>query len=62
MPYAFKANTINLAVDYLVRPHADLGGKIWKNRKDATRGRIFMLFAFDHLRLPLVRFGDPRCS
>jgi hypothetical protein len=37
MPYAFKANTINLeVVDYLVRPHADLGGKIWKNRKDAT--------------------------
>ena len=37
MPRAFKANPNHPAVAYLVRLHADLGGKIWENRKEAER-------------------------
>src|SRR5581483_127847 len=37
MPHAFKANPDHPAVAYLVRLHADLGGKIWENKKEAER-------------------------
>jgi hypothetical protein len=37
MPHAFTANPDHPAVDYLVRLHADLGGKILENRKEAKR-------------------------
>jgi hypothetical protein len=37
MPHAFKAHPEHPAVDYLVRLHADLGGKILENRKEAKR-------------------------
>ena len=35
MPHAFKATPDHRAVDYLVRLHADLGGQILENRKEA---------------------------
>jgi hypothetical protein len=37
MPHAFKPSPNHPAVAYLVRLHADLGGKIWENRKEAER-------------------------
>src|SRR5208282_2330101 len=37
MPHTFKANPDHPAVDYLVRLHADLGGRILENRKEAKR-------------------------
>jgi len=37
MPHAFKAHPRHPAVEYLVRLHADLGGKILENRKEAKR-------------------------
>jgi len=37
MPHAFKATADHPAVDYLVRLHADLGGRILENRKEAKR-------------------------
>jgi hypothetical protein len=37
MPHAFKASPDHPAVDYLVRLHADLGGKIWENKREAER-------------------------
>jgi hypothetical protein len=37
MPHAFNASPDHPAVDYLVRLHADLGGKILENRKEAER-------------------------
>jgi len=37
MPHAFKATPDHPAVDYLVRLHADLGGQILENRKEAKR-------------------------
>jgi hypothetical protein len=37
MPHAFKANPDHPAVAYLVRLHADLGGRILENRKEAKR-------------------------
>jgi hypothetical protein len=37
MPHAFKASPKHPAVAYLVRLHADLGGKIWENKKEAER-------------------------
>jgi hypothetical protein len=37
MPHAFKASPDHPAVDYLVRLHADLGGKILANKKEAAR-------------------------
>jgi hypothetical protein len=37
MPHAFKANPDHPAVEYLVRLHADLGGKIWENKREAER-------------------------
>jgi hypothetical protein len=37
MPHAFKASADHPAVDYLVRLHADLGGRIQANRDEAKR-------------------------
>lgn len=37
MPHAFNAHPKHPAVDYLVRLHADLGGKILDNQKQAQR-------------------------
>ncbi len=37
MPQAFKLSPNHPAVAYLVRLHADLGGKIWENKKEAER-------------------------
>jgi hypothetical protein len=37
MPHAYKAHPDHPAVDYLVRLHADLGGQILDNRKEAKR-------------------------
>jgi hypothetical protein len=37
MPHAFKPSPDHPAVAYLVRLHADLGGKIWENKKEAER-------------------------
>ena len=35
MPHAFKASADHPAVGYLVRLHADLGGQIQDNRREA---------------------------
>src|SRR5580658_6085671 len=37
MPNQFKAHPKHPAVDYLVRLHADIGGKILENRKELDR-------------------------
>ncbi len=37
MPQTFKAHPRHPAVDYLVRLHADIGGRILDNRKQAKR-------------------------
>jgi hypothetical protein len=37
MPHAFKATPGHPAVAYLVRLHADIGGQILENRKEAKR-------------------------
>jgi hypothetical protein len=37
VPHTFKASPDHPAVDYLVRLHADLGGRILENRKEAKR-------------------------
>jgi hypothetical protein len=37
MPRAFKASPSHSAVNYLVRPHADIGGKLKDNRKQFER-------------------------
>ena len=37
MPHQFKLSPDHPAIGYLVRLHADLGGKIWENRKEAER-------------------------
>lgn len=37
MPTTFKAHPRHPAVDYLVRLHADIGGRILDNRKEAHR-------------------------
>ena len=37
MPHAFKAHPKHPAVDYLVRLHADIGGRIKANREEADR-------------------------
>jgi hypothetical protein len=37
MPHAFNANPNHPAVPFLVRLHADLGGQILENRKEAKR-------------------------
>ena len=37
MPHAFKAHPKHPAVDYLVRLHADIGGRIKANKQEAER-------------------------
>jgi len=37
MPHTFKAHPGHPAVEYLVRLHADLGGRIQANKQEATR-------------------------
>ena len=37
MPHTFKAHPKHPAVDYLVRLHADIGGRILANRAEAAR-------------------------
>ncbi|HLK83376.1 MAG TPA: hypothetical protein VKT99_18055 [Xanthobacteraceae bacterium] len=37
MPHAFKPHPKHPAVDYLVRLHADIGGRIKANREEANR-------------------------
>ncbi len=54
MPHAFKANPDHPAVDYLVRLHADLGGKILENRKEAKR----LAESMKHVEA-VIRLFDP---
>ena len=54
MPHAFKATPNHPAVDYLVRLHADLGGQILENRKEAKR----LADAMMHVEA-VIRLFDP---
>lgn len=54
MPHAFKASPKHPAVAYLVRLHADLGGKILANRKEAKR----LADAMRHVEA-VIRLFDP---
>jgi hypothetical protein len=54
MPHAFKGGPNHPAVDYLVRLHADLGGKIWENKRDAER----LANAMQHVEA-VIRLFDP---
>lgn len=54
MPHAFKANPDHPAVAYLVRLHADLGGKILQNRKEAAR----LAKSMQHVEA-VIRLFDP---
>ncbi|MFZ0425461.1 MAG: hypothetical protein WAL80_21490 [Xanthobacteraceae bacterium] len=54
MPHAFKANPNHPAVAYLVRLHADLGGKIWENKKQAER----LADSMQHVEA-VIRLFDP---
>jgi len=54
MPHAFKASPDHPAVPFLVRLHADLGGKILENRKEAARLADAML----HVEA-VIRLFDP---
>ena len=54
MPHAFKAHPDHPAVDYLVRLHADLGGQILENRKEAKR----LADAMMHVEA-VIRIFDP---
>ncbi len=54
MPHAFKAHPRHPAVEYLVRLHADLGGKILENRKEAKR----LAEAMQHVEA-VIRLFDP---
>ncbi|MGB6504359.1 MAG: hypothetical protein WBE99_13030, partial [Xanthobacteraceae bacterium] len=54
MPHAFKASPDHPAVDYLVRLHADLGGKILANRKEAER----LAESMKHVEA-VIRLFDP---
>jgi hypothetical protein len=57
MPHAFNASPDHPAVDYLVRLHADLGGKILENRKEAKR----LADAMIHVEA-VIRIFDPDYS
>ncbi|HEX4053020.1 MAG TPA: hypothetical protein VHX86_02020 [Tepidisphaeraceae bacterium] len=57
MPHAFNASPDHPAVDYLVRLHADLGGKILENRKEAKRLADTMI----HVEA-VIRIFDPAYS
>jgi hypothetical protein len=48
MPHAFKVSPSHPAVAYLVRLHADIGGKILDNKKEAGRLAASML-AVEHV-------------
>ena len=37
MPHAFKAHPNHPAVEYLVRLHADIGGRIQQNKREAEK-------------------------
>ncbi len=54
MPHAFRPTPDHPAVDYLVRLHADLGGKILENRKEAKR----LAEAMQHVEA-VIRLFDP---
>ena len=54
MPHAFKATPDHPAVAYLVRLHADLGGKILENRKEAKR----LAESTEHVEA-VIRLFDP---
>jgi hypothetical protein len=54
MPHAFKASPDHPAVDYLVRLHADLGGKIWQNKQEAER----LAEAMKHVEA-VIKLFDP---
>ena len=54
MPHAFKANPDHPAVDYLVRLHADLGGRILESRKEAKR----LAESMKHVEA-VIRLFDP---
>jgi hypothetical protein len=48
MPHAFKVSPFHPAVAYLVRLHADIGGQILDNKKEAARLASSML-AVEHV-------------
>jgi hypothetical protein len=54
VPHTFKANPDHPAVSYLVRLHADLGGRILENRKEAAR----LAEAMQHVEA-VIRLFDP---
>ncbi len=54
MPHAFKANPDHPAVAYLIRLHADLGGRILENRKEAKR----LAESMKHVEA-VIRLFDP---
>src|SRR5580704_15112131 len=54
MPHAFKAYPKHPAVSYLVRLHADIGGKILDNKKEGGRLAASML-AVEHV----IKLFDP---
>jgi hypothetical protein len=54
MPHAFKATPDHPAVAYLVRLHADIGGKLLDNKKEAARLAQSML-AVEHV----IKLFDP---
>jgi hypothetical protein len=54
MPHAFKPSPNHPAVEYLVRLHADLGGKIWENKREAAR----LAESMQHVEA-VIRLFDP---
>jgi hypothetical protein len=54
MPHAFKANPNHPAVAYLVRLHADIGGQILANKKQAER----LAESMQHVEA-VIRMFDP---
>jgi hypothetical protein len=54
MPHQFKATPSHPAVAYLVRLHADIGGKILDNKKEAGHLAASML-AVEHV----IKIFDP---
>src|SRR5580658_9001058 len=54
MPHAFKATPDHPAVAYLVRLHADIGGKLLDNKKEAAKLASSML-AVEHV----IKLFDP---
>src|SRR5262245_25910852 len=74
MPKAFRTDPDHPAVTYLVRLHADIGGKIKDNQREAAQLReamkpveaVIQLYdpAFNVRRISVVPAGDhvPRCT